>query len=502
MNICDHTAHQLAEMMEKKEVSALEVTTAVLEKIRELDQDLHAYITVNENSALAQARAVDQQREAGDKMPLLAGIPIGLKDNICTRGLPTTCASRMLENFVPSYDATVVQKLNDCKAVITGKLNMDEFAMGSSTEYSAFFPTHNPWDPERVPGGSSGGSAAAVAAGEAICALGTDTGGSVRQPASFCGVVGMKPSYGLISRSGVVPFASSFDQVGTFTKDVRDCACLLNAINGHDPEDSTSLSRESEDYRRYLTGEIKGKRIGVPKELTGEILDPKVAEVFEQALKQLEKLGAIVEACSFAYATASVPAYHTLTSAEGSSSLARFDGIRYGHRALPEDEARFDLREMYMKSRGEGFGPEVKRRIMMGTHLLGSRCYEEYYLKALQVRTLVRNEYQRLFEEYDLLLTPTAPDLPFRLGEKADDPLKLYSADSYTVSVNMAGLPAISLPCGFAEDLPVGMQFIAPLFADGELLRAAYLFEQGTSHHQKRPPKLARIPETAKGSES
>lgn len=503
MEIFDLTAHQLADMMEKGTITAQEITGAVLARIRQIDGDIRAYVTVTEDDAFTAAQAVDQRRKDGEKLPPLAGIPLGLKDNICTRGVHTTCSSRMLENFIPPYSATIVEKLNKCGAVVTGKLNMDEFAMGSSTEFSAFFPTHNPWDLERVPGGSSGGPAAAVAAGEAIYALGSDTGGSTRQPASFCGIVGMKPTYGLVSRSGVVPFASSLDQVGPLTKDVRDCALVLNAIAGRDPRDATIASVDIPDYTTFLNGNIKGKRIGVPKEQLGDGLDPGVAEVFKKALEKLEELGAVVEECSFPHAASAVPAYHIIAPAEASSNLARFDGVRYGYRAVPEAGKEYDLLEMYMKTRGEGFGLEVKRRIMMGTYVLGSGCYEKYYLKALKVRTLIRKEYQRLFQEFDVLITPTSPDLPFRLGEEVDDPLELYHSDSYTIPVNMAGLPAISLPCGFVEGLPVGMQVIAPAFADGEMLQVAHAFEQNTPYHQQRPPLKGNFPaETAKGSES
>ena len=497
MEIFDLTVYQLKEMMEKGTITAREITSVVLARIRQFDADIRAYVTVTEEDALAAAQEVDQRRKDGEKLPPLAGIPLGLKDNICTKGVRTTCSSHMLENFIPPYNATVVEKLNKCGAVLTGKLNMDEFAMGSTTEFSAFFPTHNPWDLERVPGGSSGGPAAAVAAGEAIYALGSDTGGSARQPASFCGIVGMKPTYGLISRSGVVPFASSLDQVGTLTKDVRDCALVLNAIAGHDPKDNASAAVDIPDYTTFLTGNIKGKKIGVPKEQLGDRLDPRVADVFKKALDKLEELGAVVDECSFPHAASAVPAYHIIAPAEASSNLARFDGVRYGYRAVPDDGKEYDLLEMYMKTRGEGFGPEVKRRIMMGTYVLSSGCYEKFYLKALKVRTLIRNEYQRLFQDYDVLVTPTSPYLPFRLGDEVDDPLELYHSDSYTIPVNMAGLPAISLPCGFAEGLPVGMQLIAPAFAEGRILQVAHAFEQNTPYHQQRPPLKEK-----KGSES
>lgn len=496
MDIFDLTAHQLADMLKKRETTAIEITRSVLERIQKVDHDIRAYVTLTAEQAIESAKEVDDNCK--EKISPLAGIPAGLKDNICTKEVRTTCCSRMLENFVPPYSAAVVERLNQVGAVITGKLNMDEFAMGSSTEYSAFFPTHNPWDLDRVPGGSSGGPAAAVAAGEAIYAIGSDTGGSIRQPAAFCGIVGLKPTYGLVSRYGVVPFASSLDQVGSLTKDVRDCSMVMNVIAGQDSKDSTSAPVDIPDYTSFLTGEIKGKKIGVPRELL-DGLDPKMAETFKKALKKLEELGAIVDECSFPHAEAAVPAYHIIAPAEASSNLARFDGVRYGHRAVPEQGKDYDLVEMYMKSRGEGFGPEVKRRVLLGTHFLSTGNYELYYLKALKVRTLIIEDYQRLFREYDVLVTLTTPDLPFKLGRKIDDPLALYHSDSYTIPVNIAGLPAISLPCGFVDGLPVGMQVIAPAFAEGDILQVAYAFEQNTPYHKQRPPLKK---ETAKGSES
>jgi aspartyl-tRNA(Asn)/glutamyl-tRNA(Gln) amidotransferase subunit A len=393
----------------------------------------------------------------------------------------------MLERFIPPYSATVADRLTEAGAVLMGKLNMDEFAMGSTTESSYFFPSHNPWDLARVPGGSSGGSAAAVAAGEAVYALGSDTGGSVRQPAAFCGIVGLKPTNGLVSRNGVVAFASSLDTVGPLTKDVRDCALVLNAIAGHDPLDSTSYPMETPDYTTYLTGEIKGKKIGIIREMIDKGLDAGIARVFKNAVNKFEELGAVVEECSLPTAESSVPIYHIISSAEASSNLARFDGVRYGYRAVPEKGKDYSLEEMYMKTRGEGFGSEVKRRILMGTYVLSSGCYEKYYLKAAKVRTLIRQDFQRLFQHFDALITPTTPILPFRLGEELDDPLTVYNYDKYTLPVNIAGLPAISLPCGFVEDLPVGMQIIGPAFAEGALFQLAYAFEQNTLYHKERP---------------
>ncbi|KUK36534.1 MAG: aspartyl-tRNA(Asn)/glutamyl-tRNA(Gln) amidotransferase subunit [Clostridia bacterium] len=502
MELFELTAHELADLIRRGETSAEELTDAVFKRIDQVEDDVRAYVTVTREQALAAARAVDARRQNGEDSGPLAGIPVGLKDNLCTQGVRTTCASRMLENFVPPYNATVVEKLYQAGAVVTGKLNMDEFAMGSTTEYSAFFPTRNPWDLSRVPGGSSGGAAAAVAAGEAIYALGSDTGGSIRQPASFCGVVGMKPTYGLVSRYGLVAFASSLDQVGSLTRDVRDCALVLNAIAGHDPLDSTSVPMEVPDYTSFLTGEMKGKRIGVIKEMFDEGLDPEVAEVVKKGVKKLEELGGIVEECSFPHAEYAIAIYYIIAPAEASSNLARFDGIRYGYRANPEEGKELDLQELYLRTRSEGFGPEVKRRILVGTYALSSGYYDAYYLKALKVRTLIREDYRRLFQNFDLLVSPTAPCLPFPLGEKLDDPIVLYLADVYTVPVNLAGLPAISLPCGFVRGLPVGMQLIAPAFKEGDLLQVAYAFEQNTPYHKERPPLQGKSPaEAVEGGE-
>ncbi len=488
MEIYDLTAHELAEYIQKGELSAEEVTRSVFSRIHEVEEDVRAYVTLTEEKAYAQARYVDEQRRAGKKLGPLAGIPVGIKDNMCTKGIRTTCSSRILENFVPPYNATVVEKLEAEGAVMTGKLNMDEFAMGSSTENSAFFPTRNPWDLNCVPGGSSGGPAAAVAAGEAIYTLGSDTGGSIRQPASLCGIVGMKPTYGLVSRYGLVAFASSLDQIGPFTKDVRDCALVLNLIAGHDPMDSTSAPNPVPDYTSFLTGDIKGVKIGVPREFFGKGLDSRVADVVRNAIDKLADLGAIVEECSFPYAEYALPVYYIIAPAEASSNLARYDGVCYGYRAVPEKGEKYDIIEMYMKTRSEGFGAEVKRRIMLGTYALSSGYYDAYYLKALKVRTLIKDDFARLFEKYDVLVSPTSPTPAFRFGEKANDPLTMYLSDIYTIPVNLAGIPALSVPCGFVDGLPVGLHLMGPAFGEGTILKVAYAYEQNTSYHRARPP--------------
>lgn len=488
MEIYELTAHELAEYIQKGELSAEEVAKAVFSRIHDVEGDIKAYVTLTEELAYAQARRVDERRRAGEKLRPLEGIPVGIKDNICTKGIRTTCSSRMLENFVPPYSATVIERLEAEGAVITGKLNMDEFAMGSSTENSAFFPTRNPWNLECVPGGSSGGPAAAVAAGEAVYALGSDTGGSIRQPASLCGIVGLKPTYGLVSRYGLVAFASSLDQIGPLTKDVRDCALVLNAIAGHDPRDSTSAPYDVPDYTAFLTGDIKGVKIGVPREFFGEGLDPRVEETVRKAIDRLADLGAVVDECSFPYVEYALPVYYIIAPAEASSNLARYDGVCYGYRAVPEKGKRYDIVEMYMKTRSEGFGAEVKRRIMLGTYALSSGYYDAYYLKALKVRTLIKNDFDRLFEKFDVLVSPTSPTPAFRLGEKAGDPLSMYLSDIYTIPVNLAGIPAISLPCGFVDGLPVGLQIMGPAFGEGTILNVAYAFEQDTPYHKARPP--------------
>lgn len=454
-----------------------------MERIEEVDDSVKAYVTLTKEKALQQADKVDKSLASGETLGPLAGIPMGFKDNICTKGIKTTCSSKILENFVPPYNATVVERLEEAGAICLGKLNMDEFAMGSSNENSAFFPTRNPWDLDRVPGGSSGGAVAAVAADEAIYTLGSDTGGSIRQPASFCGVVGLKPTYGLVSRFGLVAFASSLDQIGPITKDVTDCALVLQAIAGHDPYDSTSANLPVPDYRQALVPDIKGLRLGIPREYFGEGLDAEVKEAVNQAISKLEELGACCEEVSLPHTEYALPAYYLIAPAEASSNLARYDGVKYGYRT---EEAK-DTVSMYMKTRREGFGPEVKRRIMLGTYALSSGYYDAYYLKALKVRTLIKRDFDRAFEKYDALIAPTSPTVAFKIGEKANDPLAMYLSDICTIPVNMAGLPAISIPCGFSQGLPVGLQIIGKPFDEVTILRVAYTFEQNTDYHRAKP---------------
>ncbi len=477
------TAHELHEMLLKKEVSAQEITTAVFKRIEQVEPKVKAYLTLNKEKALEAAAQVDKQIAAGEEIAPLAGIPVAIKDNICTEGLRTTCASKMLADFVPPYNATVMEKLNKNAAITVGKTNMDEFAMGSSTENSAFHPTYNPWNTERVPGGSSGGSAAAVAADECIFALGSDTAGSIRQPAAFCGVVGMKPTYGAVSRYGVVAYSSSMDQVGPITKDVTDMALVLNAICGHDPLDATSVKFDVPDYTKYLVSDVKGMKIGVPKEYMAAGLDSGVRQVIEEAIVKFNELGAVVEEISLPHTKYSTPVSYLIATADASSNLACFDGVRYGYR----DSEANDVVEMFTKSRSKGFGPEVKRRILMGTYVLSAECYDKYYLKAQKVRTLIKQDFERVFEKYDLILSPTSPTTAFKIGEKCADPVKMIYQDILTVSVNLAGLPGISLPAGFSDGLPVGLQLIGKPFSEGKLLRAAYTFEQNTDFNRQRP---------------
>ena len=477
------TAHQLHDLLRQKEISAEEITNAVLAHIAAREDHIRAYITLTPEAAVRQAQAVDRSIAAGEKIAPLAGIPIAIKDNLCTMGVRTTCASQILYNFVPPYDATVIELLQETRAVLIGKTNMDEFAMGSSTENSAFFTTANPWDQDRVPGGSSGGSAAAVAAGETILALGSDTGGSIRQPASYCGVVGLKPTYGLVSRFGLVAYASSLDQIGPLTRDVTDCALALNAISGHDPKDATSVAYDKQDYTTYLTGDIKGLKIGVPREYMGAGIDPAVKEIIRAAIAVFASLGADVEETSLPHSEYALPAYYILAPAEASSNLARYDGVRYGYR---HKEAG-DIVDMFRQTRSAGFGAEVKRRIMLGTYALSAGYYDAYYNKALKVRTLIKDDFDRAFSQYDLLLSPTAPGPAFKRGEKIDDPLQMYMVDICTLAINLAGLPAISIPAGFVEHLPVGLQLIGKPFGEGDILRVAYAFEQNTGHHKQIP---------------
>lgn len=479
MEICKLTAHEIADKMAKGEIKATEVHDSVSQRINKVEGRVKAFITRCDEGARQTAAELDQTRGFEG----IKGIPCAVKDNMCTRGLLTTCGSKILDGFVPPYDATVIQKLKGCGAVIEGKLNMDEFAMGSSTENSAFHTTCNPWDLTRVPGGSSGGAAAAVAADEVIYALGSDTGGSIRQPASLCGVVGMKLTYGRVSRYGLVAYASSLDQIGPLTKDVTDCAMVLNAICGYDVMDSTSLNVPVPNYMDFLTNDIKGMKIGFPREYFQEGVDPAVSSVVKKALLKFEELGAIVEETSLPYSEYALPAYYIIAPAEASSNLARFDGAKYGLRV----EGTEDIVEMYSRTRAAGFGAEVKRRIMIGTYALSSGYYDAYYLKALKVRRLIKNDFDRAFEKYDVLVAPTSPSVAFRIGEKADDPLKMYMSDILTVPINLAGIPAMSIPGGFVDGMPVGIQIMGSPLSEGNLLKAAYAFEQNTDYHLKRP---------------
>ena len=483
MNLCELTAHELGELLKSRQVSAVEATEAAINRIEAVDSRVQAFVTRTVEEAFAQARAVDAARSRGETLGPLAGIPMALKDNICTVGIRTTCSSRMLADWVPPYEATVVSRLKEAGAILLGKLNMDEFAMGATTETSAFFPTRNPWDLERVPGGSSGGSAAAVAAGEAFYTLGSDTGGSIRQPAAFCGVVGLKPTYGRVSRHGLIAFAPSMDQIGPLTRDVTDCALILNAVAGHDSSDCTTADLPVPDYRAALNTDIKGLKIGVPREYFADGLDPEVAAIVRRAIDKLAELGAICEETSLPHTEYALPTYYLVAYAEASSNLARYDGVSFGLRVPGRD-----IEEMNINTRTEGFGPEVKRRLMLGTYALEAGNYEAFYLKAAKVRTLIRQDFEAAFNKYDLLVTPTEPMVAFRLGEKGNKkPLAMAAADSYTSAVSLAGLPALSLPCGFSQGLPVGLQLIGPSFAEARLLRVAYAFEQNTEYHRRRP---------------
>lgn len=477
------TAHELHDLLLKKEISAVEINEAVFNRIESIEGSVKAYLTLTRDQAMRAAQEVDDMIGAGQPIPPLAGIPVAIKDNLCTEGVRTTAASKIIYNFIPPYDATVVKKLAGQHIAMTGKTNLDEFAMGSSTENSGFFTTHNPWDRGCVPGGSSGGSAAAVAAGEAVCAIGSDTGGSIRQPAAFCGVVGIKPTYGAVSRYGLIAFASSLDQIGPFTRDVTDCALMLNAICGHDPLDATSSSYEVPDFRRYLVNDVKGLKIGVPREYMSEGIDADVRQVIEKAMALLELNGASIEETSLPHLGFSLPVYYLIAPAEASSNLARYDGVRYGFRS----EGAQDVVDMFMKTRSQGFGAEVKRRIMLGTYVLSAGYYDAYYLKALKVRTLIKEDFNNAFEKFDILLSPTTPSPAFRFGEKTDDPLKMYLSDVFTIAVNLAGIPGLSIPCGFVNGLPVGLQLMGRHFSEGKLLQAAYTFEQSTDHHKKHP---------------
>jgi len=484
LELYELTIHQAHQYLRAGETSSVELTQACLERIRAVDERIRAYLTVTDELALAQAQEADRRRREGEDNPLL-GIPLAIKDVICMQGAPTTCGSRILENFMPPYDATVIERLRKAGAVILGKTNMDEFAMGSSTENSAFGPTHNPWDLTRVPGGSSGGSAAAVAADECLGALGSDTGGSIRQPASFCGIVGIKPSYGRVSRYGLVAFASSLDQIGPMGKDVRDCAILLQAIAGHDERESTSMPLEVPDYLAALEGaeDLAGVRIGVPQEYFIEGMQPAVEEAVREAIGVLAELGAEIVEISLPHTEYALPAYYLIAPAEASANLARYDGVRYGFR-YPQAE---DMWDAYRKSRQFGFGAEVKRRIMLGTYALSAGYYDAYYLKAQQVRTLIKEDFDRAFEEVDLLVAPVSPTVAFRIGEKVDDPLQMYLSDVFTLSMNLAGICGASVPCGFADGLPIGLQLMGAAFDEPTVLRVAYAYEQATEWHRMSP---------------
>ena len=489
MNITELTVHELVEKLDKKELTSKDIVDAYVDRIEEKEDDVKAFITVLKEEAKAEASKIDQKREKGEIASEFAGIPIGIKENMCTKGIKTTCCSKILENYVAPYDATVVERLKNEGIISLGKLNMDEFAMGSSTENSAFQKTYNPWNLSCVPGGSSGGSAAAVAANEVPWALGSDTGGSIRQPASLCGVVGLKPTYGLVSRYGLVAYASSLDQIGPITKDVTDCAMLLNLIAGHDEKDSTSEDKPKVDYLKALKGDVKGLKIAVPKEFFGEGINEEVKEKLQEAIATYKKLGAVVEEVSLDIAKYALATYYIVACAEASSNLGRFDGIRYGYRTKNYK----DLKELFRNSRSEGFGPEVKRRIILGTYVLSSGYYDAYYKKAQQVRTLVKNEFDRVLEEYDVILTPTSPTTAFKVGEKTDNPLEMYLADICTVSINVAGLPAISIPCGIdKKGLPVGMQLIGNKFAEETILNFAYTFEKEYKFREKYQPKFMK----------
>ena len=487
-SLADLTAHELAERFADGRATAVQATEAALERIAATDDRLHAFLTVTGDQALADARRVDAARERGERLGPLAGVPLALKDVLVTKGVRTTAGSRILDEFVPPYDATVVSRLRDAGVVILGKTNMDEFAMGSSTENSGFGPTRNPWDTSRVPGGSSGGSAAAVAAGQAPLGIGTDTGGSIRQPAALCGIVGVKPTYGLVSRYGLIAFASSLDQVGPFARDVRDAATLLETVAGHDPMDSTSIPDAPVDFTSGLTEGVEGLRVGVVKELFLEGTEPGVLARVREGLDRLERLGARLEECSLPSFEYALSAYYLIAPAECSSNLARYDGVRWGLRA--KDSA--EVVDMMQRTRQAGFGAEVKRRVMLGTYALSAGYYDAYYGQAQKVRTLVRRELEAAYERFDLLVGPTAPTVAFPIGEKADDPLAMYLNDVFTIPVNLAGNAAVSVPAGLSDGLPVGLQLIAPALGEATMLRAAWAFEQDLGL-PTRPVRLEEV---------
>ncbi|MFD1850759.1 Asp-tRNA(Asn)/Glu-tRNA(Gln) amidotransferase subunit GatA [Oceanobacillus bengalensis] len=482
MALFDHTIKELEEKLHNNEITVEDLVAESYKRIEEVDDQIHAFLTLNEADAKAKAKALDNAKDHGAS---LFGMPAGIKDNIMTKGLRTTCASQFLDNFEdPLYDATVMQKLNNEKIVTVGKLNMDEFAMGSSNENSSYTGARNPWNTDHVPGGSSGGSAAAVAAGEVLFSLGSDTGGSIRQPAAFCGVVGMKPTYGRVSRFGLVAFASSLDQIGPITRTVEDNARVLEVIAGHDKMDATSANVDVPKYTQSLTNDVKGLKIAVPKEYLAEGVNPEVKEAVMNALKVYESLGATWEEVSLPHSKYAVATYYLLSSSEASANLARFDGVRYGVRSENAD----NMIDMFKMSRSEGFGKEVKRRIMLGTFALSSGYYDAYYKKAQKVRTLIKNDFDKIFEDYDVVIGPTTPTPAFKVGEKINDPLTMYANDILTIPVNLAGVPGISVPCGFSENgLPIGLQIIGKHFDESTVYRTAHAFEQATDYHTKRP---------------
>jgi aspartyl-tRNA(Asn)/glutamyl-tRNA(Gln) amidotransferase subunit A len=491
LKLYELTIHEAQELLRKGEISSVELTQAVIDRIVEVDNQIKAYLTLVPELALEQAQEANRRIAAWrvgqvanlPNLDPLTGIPLAIKDIICVAGVPTTCGSKILENFIPPYDATVIEHLRRRGAVILGKTNLDEFAMGSSTENSGFFPTRNPWDLSRVPGGSSGGSAAATAADECLGALGSDTGGSVRQPAAFCGVAGLKPTYGRVSRYGLVAFASSLDQIGPFGKDVTDCAIILQAIAHYDPRDSTSVDVPTPDYTQALIPDIRGMRVGVPREYFVEGMQPGVEAAVRAAIAKIADLGAEVDEVSLPHTEYSLPAYYLIAPAEASANLARYDGVKYGY-SHPEAK---DVWDAYRQTRQNGFGPEVKRRIMLGTYALSAGYYDAYYLKAQKVRTLIKRDFDQAFERFDVLVAPTSPTVAFKLGEKVDDPLQMYLSDIFTLSLNLAGICGISIPCGFADGLPVGLQIMGNAFAEETILRVAYAYEQATDWHKRRP---------------
>ncbi|WP_295920170.1 Asp-tRNA(Asn)/Glu-tRNA(Gln) amidotransferase subunit GatA [Anaerovibrio lipolyticus] len=483
MKLFEQPAHVLHDMLVNKEITSLELTEAVLARIDEVEGDVKAYLTITRDEAIAQAKAVDEKIAKGETISFLEGIPGAIKDNICTKGVKTTCASKILQNFVAPYDATVMTKLKAQNPVIIGKANMDEFAMGGSTENSAFQKTGNPWNTECVPGGSSGGSAAAVAAGTAVWALGSDTGGSIRQPASFCGVVGMKPTYGRVSRYGLVAYASSLDQIGPITKDVTDCAHILNIISGRDEMDSTSVNEEVPDFTKALVEDVKGLKVGIPKEYFVKGMDPDVEKTVREAIDKLKELGAEIVEISLPHTDYAISTYYLISPAEAATNLARYDGVSYGERA--EDAA--DLVEMMTKTRTQYLGEEVKRRIMIGNYALSAGYYDAYYLKALKVRRLIKEDFDKAFEQVDVIVCPTAPTPAYKIGEKISNPLEMYLQDACTVPLNLAGLPGISVPCGYSSDnMPIGLQIIGKALDEETILRVAYTYEQSQSYHNDR----------------